>query len=115
MGGRQQSVARRAQLQAQALRQIARTDADRATGIRDELYRHALPILEVGDGKDFGKPDNINETGAYLEALNINDFSAYLKAKRELAPALKDVITIQCEKCKTQFDERLDLDFDFFR
>src|SRR5574343_67953 len=83
--------------------------------ISDNLAHILVPILTVGNGKEEGKPDSIQELLTWWIALHPMDKKFLEEAENRLYPHLSLLIPHTCDACNHKFNHSLSLDQDFFR
>lgn len=83
--------------------------------ISDHLAHILAAIVTIGDGKEEGAPESMQELFMWWQSLHPQDKLTLEQAQDQLFPHLGTSIRHQCETCGREFDHELQLNQDFFR
>lgn len=72
-------------------------------------------IVEIGDGKDYGKPENFDEICTWFNALPVSDQTFLEESANKSQPSYVPEIEHLCSNCGTTFYHTIRLDEQFFR
>ena len=95
---------------------IAQRLTPQRLAVPDSLLRILMHVELIGtDGKEWGKPETLEELHGWYNALPPKDAKFLAEQERALSPHANTVIAHKCDVCGTHFTHLLTFDTDFFR